>query len=177
MTGSIIKEFGSFEFLVCRTDLGDLRNFGELADLSEFRKLGKFSKFSELGESPNPQGSQSPNPQIPKYTILKALIPQFIKLQPPLPQLTTNINDNQLGILSPIGDIILQIGNISHDWELRIFFSVSIRQLTETIPNWAYYPQSGISNLLSGIIYPIGDLGFLSQIKQSQTTNPQYPIL
>ena len=48
------------------------------------------------------------------------------------------------------------------------------RELTENIPNWAYYPQLGISHPQLGIIYPIGDWGFLSQVEHSQRTNPQW---
>ena len=51
------------------------------------------------------------------------------------------------------------------------------RQLTENISNWAYYPQLGISIPQLGIIYPIGDYGFPSQVKQTQITNPQYIIV
>ena len=50
------------------------------------------------------------------------------------------------------------------------------RRLIENIPIWAYYPQLGISNSQLGIIYPIGGWGFMSQVKQSQRTNPQSPI-
>ena len=44
----------------------------------------------------------------------------------------------------------------------------SIRQLTENIPNWAYYLQLEISNLQLRIISQIWDWGFLSQVKQSR---------
>ena len=43
-----------------------------------------------------------------------------------------------------------------------------IRELTDTIPNWAYHPQLGISNPQLGIIYPIGDWGYMSLVMQSQ---------
>ena len=54
------------------------------------------------------------------------------------------------------------------------------RQLTENIPNWEYYLQLGISNPQSGIIYPIGDLGFLSKTNlvraesKNQSTIPNW---
>ena len=41
-----------------------------------------------------------------------------------------------------------------------ILYSISlqiIRQLTESIPNWPFYPHLGISYIQLGIIYPIGD--------------------
>ena len=48
-------------------------------------------------------------------------------------------------------------------------------RLAENIPNWTYYPQLGISNPQLGtsnpqlmIIGPIGDWGFLSQVKQNR---------
>ena len=55
-------------------------------------------------------------------------------------------------------------------------FSQHSRQLTENIPNCTYYPQSGISNPRLGILYPLGYCGFLSEVKQSQKSNPQSPI-
>ena len=39
-----------------------------------------------------------------------------------------------------------------------------LKRLTENIPNRDYYPQLGILNHQLGIVYPIGDLGFLSQV-------------
>ena len=51
-----------------------------------------------------------------------------------------------------------------------------IRELTDNIPNWAYYPQLGISNPLLGIKYAIGDWGYMSLVTQSQRTNHQSPI-
>ena len=53
----------------------------------------------------------------------------------------------------------------------------STRQLTENIPIWAYYPLLVILFLQLGIIYPIGDWRLLSQVKQSQRTNYQSPII
>ena len=50
------------------------------------------------------------------------------------------------------------------------------RELTENIPNWAYYPQMRITNSQLGIIYPIGDWGYMSLVMQSQRTNQQPPI-
>ena len=50
------------------------------------------------------------------------------------------------------------------------------RELTENIPNCVYFPQLGISNNRLGIIYPIGDWGYMSLVKQSQRTNHQSPI-
>ena len=59
--------------------------------------------------------------------------------------------------------------NIVQFWRI----SKIIRELTENIPNWVYYPQLGISNPQLGIIYPIGDWGLTSQVRQNQRTNPQ----
>ena len=39
------------------------------------------------------------------------------------------------------------------------------RELSENIPNWEYYPQLGISNYQLGIIYLIGDWGYMSLVK------------
>ena len=50
------------------------------------------------------------------------------------------------------------------------------RELTDTITNWAYYPQLGISNPQLVIIFPIGDLGYMSLVTQSQRANHQSPI-
>ena len=43
---------------------------------------------------------------------------------------------------------------------------ISVRKLAKIIPNWAYNCQLGISNLLLGIIYPIGK--FREQIPNSK---------
>ena len=51
-----------------------------------------------------------------------------------------------------------------------------IRELTENIPNWAYYPHLDISNPQLGIIYPIGDREYMSLVTQSQKTNHLSPI-
>ena len=40
------------------------------------------------------------------------------------------------------------------------------RELTDNIPNWEYYHQLGISNPQSGIIYLIGDKGYMSLVTQ-----------
>ena len=49
-------------------------------------------------------------------------------------------------------------------------------ELTENIPNCAYYPQLGISNPELVILYQIGDWGSMSVVTQSQRTNHQSPI-
>ena len=55
-------------------------------------------------------------------------------------------------------------------------FGYHNRELTENIPNWAYYPQLEISNPQWGIIYPVGDWGYMSPVTPSQRTNHQSPI-
>ena len=52
-----------------------------------------------------------------------------------------------------------------------------IRQITENIHNWAYYPQLGLTNIQLGIIYHIGDWAFLSQVEQSERTKLQSQIV
>ena len=49
----------------------------------------------------------------------------------------------------------------------------TIRGITEQIPNWIYYPRLGILNFWLGIFDTFWDWGYLSQVSQSQRSNPQ----